>query len=837
MTCDFLSRARSTSRLSLLVLAYAYDALEALDWTTALGDSHIDYGQLGGLVDTLVRLIPWYEPPRRRESVTAILDSIKRAIYVSPADSKTDVDRGAFEQLAAAVTPLVDFWNNKRVLFLLDDVSRHLTPTETFELFDQALVPHAMYAFKVSAETLTMEIHSPGGPPALSGRDYRVFDLGQLVLDKLGGSQGVEFVDTVLYVRATCVDGPQERPRYVLGTNPLVSIARRIGDPAGSHDDIYWGINALAAMCCGDIGDIILLYSRITNPRSMDKAPELPLESRHQHKVIVEFAKAKLKNLYYQRDGERMHRHAIEFAKASHLKLGLDKPGARPSQYGEIQLDLSKLAPAEEAEVKTLATELVQHGVFVVEPEVQRSKASQASIALEGPRTQLRLMFTKILGLGHLIPLGRRGRFELPYRGYGILEWLKEPSAERLLPAAVEEDAGPEIGEDAADSSGSEGRSELEVPIGTLRNADRQLMMSFASDRSPASSSTADQGGSLVPLVEARELRDWLKEVDWPTTGYIGAFGFEDRSVGVWRYFQRHGVAPLRATMVEYDRPGKRADIEAVLAELDCPWTSAKRDEEQGAAESYALFARRLLVGAESCAHLLIDTTALTKPLIYELVRQSLSIMGPTLVLHASAQFYPPSDSDLAAVLPLEESDVRRELDRMVGGEQGPFTFETVADQPRDPGAPNVLVAFIPLKFRRVETILADLNPTVIEAIASMHSSGEKAVRSVVGRLLADGYSTAHGGETHECGALDISATYSLLRDLYRRHALEQGHNFDLSLTGSKLHTVATAMMAWAQPVSGVYYSRPSDYNESAFSMGTGEIQCYRLIPSRNGTT
>lgn len=816
-TCDILRSAPTSPRNKLLLLGYSYEALRLLEVVGAGNVGHIQHTELRRLVDVLENNVDWFLPPAIPDSIASIQDAVSRAIYRSP-KSGDDSDRRAFEELAIALSSVLDLWNGKRIYFLLDDVSRHITQDEVFPFLRDLLVQNEHYAFKVSAETLTIDLESPGGAPARGDRDFMRFDLGDLVLARLAGSQGASFLGGILDLRAKFAGGHYPAAVKVLGTQTRSQIASRITQtPHSTADNIYWGMGALAGVCTGDIGSVILLYSQIVQEARLGPGDPLPIDPSLQHRVAIRFSESKANLLHQDIDGPQMHRHAREFAKASHDFLLKSTRANRLQEAAEIQLDLGGLSTEEEAEAIRLASGLIQKGVFVLAPSAHRSKSRDATASER--KLQLRLMYTKMLGLAALIPLGRRARFELPYKGYGVIEWLRDPDASKLVDTGRSTEGAQPEEEEATPTQDFETIDKIteEPPPPEAQ----QMAMAFIEQR------VEDEDDDFALSCCAREL-EGLSDIDWSTATYIGAFGFEDRSLGLWSVLQGFCAKPARAMMISYPERGLTDQIEALLSSWGVDYESVPAPEDG----SYSVFAQGLLSRVQS-GTLVVDTTSLTKPLIYELVRRAISLRGTTLVLHACASSYDPPDTDLEGVLTeielRNEPDVRGRLDERVTGEKGPFTVETITDQPFDPGASRALVTFVPLKHLRVEQIIRHRSPDVVISIATTNSLGPEAVRSKLGQKLAETFSAATGGETHAVTALDVDGSYRLLRALYKRFALSRGFNFEMALTGSKMQTVAQAMLGWSLPPTGVYYSKPDRYSATQFTHGTDGLRIFQI--------
>ncbi len=218
----------------------------------------------------------------------------------------------AMPALATAITECTDVWSGARVLFLLDDVStRHLNEESIQALLSSLMFPSETCAFKVTTEAQTLELvlKSPGlVETARIGRDYETFDLASAIYSKLrdnNGRAGRDFVANVLQQRADLTaTHPERSPRELLGDRPLIEISRQIAsstETSSARKDVYFGMSALAAVCVGDIGDVISIYELILARAGGSTA--IPIAPAHQSGAFQEFCSRRLYQLSAGRGG------------------------------------------------------------------------------------------------------------------------------------------------------------------------------------------------------------------------------------------------------------------------------------------------------------------------------------------------------------------------------------------------------------------------------------------------------------------------------------------------------------------------------------------------------
>jgi hypothetical protein len=837
VSCAALLRSPRPKSLELpmhrLFLAFAREVIRNVQTCHLMSIGNIDYNALRPFGEMIARIVPWYQFPRDVVDMVALERSLSIAIQDPPSANGTTFSelspRLVFDDLVIATRQLVDIWNDKKLLFLLDDVSpRYLPPDNVQELLSQLCLQSPEFGFKISTETPTLHLTTPGGEPARGGRDYHIFDLGSAVFACLGGKKGVEFIETVLSKRTAVTDPLSVRlPSKLLGRQDLIDIARSIKDRPSNKTAVYWGIDALAGICVGDIGEVLQIYEDILD-RARGETPSAEI----QHAAMIDFAERKLLSLAGQE--EWLYSHAIAFAQASNREL--QKSGAdRLRQYNEINV---KIAPTAATALFPKIIKLVDAGVFLFTGATARMKTRRTA-----PFLQFKLAYRKVLGLTNLIPLSMRDRFELSSqekldRRDKLADWLSEPSGRKLQPEARsstqanrsnKRKTGPstEAVRGSLDAISNGAQYKLQLP--EIKN------VFIGKNISP----TQLQEHRKPPTAEIHLQPRVLHEVETLSSGelskaqikladkhVIGAFGFEVRSVGAWTNLLEVG-RPAAVTMLQYPDLGLAAQIIEILNQHSVRYHRRVLETGAGLSET------RSIIESSGEYGVVIDTTSLTKALIYTLVVEALRSRSEVWILHTCAGEYFPSDNDLEEVVSLFQS---REyprafqlLNAIVAGEYGPYKFVGIGGQYRDPSQPSIMATLVSLKYDRVVRLLEETPIEAIAAICPVHTAGREVARSISARFVAEYLVQRYGGIAYEIGSLDHDASYRLLMDLYRKYALDGGYNFEIALTGSKLHIVGAAMLAAVATPSGVYYSAPSKYDPEKFTKGTGKTRIIHL--------
>lgn len=791
--------------LRRLYLAYALEVARFVQSCQLLRIGQIHYPALEAF-DTLIRTaVSWYQSPDDARDPFAIERALLIASnYELPEGQKDDVNpRDLFEGFTSRLCELADLLTGKRVLFLLDDVSvRYLATDTVAHLLNQLCFQSSDFSFKVSTETQTLHLSTPGGKPAQLGRDYELFDLGAEVFACLRSHPGgADFIEEVLMRRAQVTGNiSRRRPRLILGSQSLMSVAREIRKGTKSA---YWGIDVLSALCVGDIGDVLNLYERLVQECTGNES----LSPEKQHQVIIDFVEHRLRALAI--DDDWLYSHAVAFAEASHRELKSSR-ATRLRQYAEVFV---KIDPERAEELFPRIIRLIDAGIFVVTGATPRMKTRSAS-----PFIQFKLAYRRLLGLTNRIPLSMRDRFELS--GDRLASWLLEPSSNKLG-GPLEDDT--ELGDiDQDDKDDSIETFLFPAQENSSDNALPKEMPILSSTKISLPSPRTLLSVHASPLTDLAEL-----EIDWGRQCAIAAIGFEDRSVGAWQNMISN-CKPGRIILLEYEGSGELngANKELLFQHLDAAGMSVQLRTISVVPTIKDIVSLFEIADGKD---LLIDITSLAKPLIFTLVSESLRTRNSVTVLHTSAAEYHPPPSNLRKVAALLEKKSFRNafalLDSIVSGERGPYECITVGGQFIDPSSPRFLAILTSLKHDPVHSVLEHGPFQDVEAIYPVHTSPGEQDRTIVARHLADYFAELHRGASWGIGSLDCAKAFEKLKALYVEYALVKGYNFAMSLTGTKMHTVGAGMLAATLMPAIVFYSKPSSFDPSKFTRGTGSTR------------
>jgi len=764
-------RAAEASPAYSLFLAFAREAVTNAEVTQNSGIDQVAPGAL----DEFVRRLEPVVPALGRADGFLTLGSIDRLLGEAARSAKAQgvpefSPYQAFEDLARATRGLLQVWSMKRVLFILDDLTRRFVDDRTIEdLLTTLSMSSPLFSFKVSTESQTLLPRTTGGLQAQEGRDYRTFDLGAEVFRELL-ARGPAFLERVLLQRIQAVDTPGLRtPRELLGDGRgLQELAK---DIIAGKDIVYFGLDALAALCVGDLSDVIQLYQRMA--MSAEPWDALPLKASVQHDIILDVSAQKMRSLgVTSLDADWLHDHANSFSTASSRELLSSREQDRPRTYNLLHMEVPV---GGDAEIYRYLNRLLEEGVFVLTGVNDRSKRPGSRRSL-----QLKLAFRNLLGVAHRIPLGKRDRFE--HRTvFETTQWLREPAPELLRFGRIK--SGPKAERHSGEVISQPARQDF-LPLGE------------AIALPPARSSHTVEVRSVSSVELSREARPIV----------IGGLGYEDRSVTSWMRLLE--LDPALVIALKYPVRGFQDEIFEIMGSVGVePVVIAAESATFPESELWEMLER-----AAKGATVIVDITSLSKVILFELVSRLIRGGFDLTLAYTEAESYWPPEVQLDrlhSVVSEHRSLAVSEVDKLLLTDRSSFRLRVVEDNRGSLGE-AVLVAPVPINHRRVQDVLDVWPVSSVVAIVPFGLEGGDPRRGDICSAFADYYVDRYGGRKVVLGGLDLGEAFSAIEALHAQFALQVGLGFEVLLSGNKVQTAAAALLAGITSLSAVVYPEPA---------------------------
>ena len=814
---------RSEPCFERLFLEYCRRALMAIKNLEDIDDSLVkpeSYKEIANLLSSVLTTnLDW----RKISSEEELESEMLRSVRLSRADNhsvKLNVPHVhfAFEQLASTLRNCSTAWSTSKVFFLLDDAStRYLKESVIESLLSTLLVPHQATSFKITTEnqTLNLAILSPGKTEkGRTGRDYNIFDLGREVYEITGGrnrTKARDFVSNILQRRSELWSGhPHLSIKEILGDCTREDIARNIfasRNDSLAQRKIYHGISALSSICVGDIGDVIKLYDLMLKKHLASKEKNYPIKKELQSEAYQEFFSGLLFDL--NRRDSKLRDWALSFASAAN-KLLIESGRSiehmsrkRLRQYSKIYIQIT---PGDKTLFKKLR-ELIDSGVFVLGGGSQRprTKANDTD-----PIHQFILTYRKIFGVSNYIGLADSDRFEL--KGEQLSAWLDNPSSceEILLRNMVKESVDDSIIDDYEEFM-PEAESAVSEQLTEKHNPSREQLL-FDLNYNKSSSNFID-ATEYVRRVDIKELR---VQDDCNFDILVTGLGFEDRTLAsTTRLLNKY--TPKEVITFQYPEDGRRCEIVNLITEKRLSCVPIDHNQVN-------------MFKVEQGKKYMVDVTGLSKPLIFNTLRQILKNNGEVYICHTLAEKHYPTNESISKILSshgktnfLELSDA---VSKILMGEKAPYYLLPLLDECDDPTNKRVLFSFSSPKHQRLFTLLDEREyDSIILDVAD-----DNRPRSQLANLAAEFISTNHNTQICKTSTNDIKEVYELFCKKFMEWGVYQGYSFECGLTGSKMQTVATALASVIFKFSQCWYVKPETFDVSQFTEGEGESHYYHIM-------
>ena len=721
----------------------------------------------------------------------------------------------AFVALAEAMWSCSTIWAGSPTFFLLDDVStRHLSEESIQRLVSRLVFLSEVCAFKMTTEHQTLEyvLKSPGLiEHARPGRDYKVFDLGARVNERMkmplkkGGRSN--FIRDILDLRAAQdpTHPTNVSPVDLLGDTTLTSIAQNIANSSATSSErkqLYYGLRALTAVCVGDIGDVLAIYESMLRRFGGDAVPIPP---QIQHQAFQEYCAERLYHVNH-RDG-RFKDFAVGFAQAARDLLVASANQDRLRQYSSVYVRVT--TDDNDLQFDELR-KLIDAGVFVLQGGIPRAKTRDGD-----PVQNFILKYRKLFGLSSFIGLSDRDRFELS--GEDLRDWLSNPKRSKEI--LMRNLGGPlEDAEDPEAPLNDEEMHQMEEADG-VESAQLSLIFFNGQPDNETPHNATDNTDFLAkrtPL--ARELNSDELCAANPRSLVLG-LGFEDRTLESTKNVL-DAVIPDHAMLIRYPEPGHGATIEELVTSavhsVDViDYSELSRDNQPA-----------LPLGPT-----LVDVTGLAKSVIFLTIRRALVRDGLVLVAHTQAEEHYPRNENIEPILNAEADEdawaVFQRLDEEVWlGEKGPYKFESLMLTDADESRRRYLLASASPKHQRLLSLVVERDFDCIDVLSPPVGTARSEVARHAARIAS---LVAESSRMIDLGSDDLPLALKEIASAHHRYYVNGNYNFELGLTGSKLHTVAFAAASASMQVSQAWYVKPAEFDPKRFSIGSGDTRFFEI--------
>lgn len=702
-----------------------------------------------------------------------------------------------FEDLSTVITNCSPILLNHKIYYLLDDVStRYLNQENIIHIISTFIFQSSKCAFKITteAQTLNAILFSPGNQEKTRiGRDLQTFDLGNLVNEQIRNNKN--FVVDILEKRNKLISKDSNvypHPGNLLGDISLKEIAFNItqtGANKKNKKQFYHGVTMLSKVCVGDIGDIIHIYNLMLE--EYKKSPHTPLKIELQNRVYQNVSANKLFDL--DRNKNDLKDFALTFAKASYKLLMESKDSERLRQYNSIYVKIT--SGDQEFQIDKLRS-LVDAGIFIYDgsPQAPRTTGNDTN-----PLLQFKLAFRKLLGLTNFIGISHSDRFELS--GPELEAWLRNPQeGESIL-------LKNKIIEDGDSDEASYGFNEVN------RNTGSQADLDFTASK-PENKEIENFFISENQIIMSKSpFKDSLIN---DCKQYILGIGFEDRTYeSLSKIINNPNISKIYAIRHKLEE-GRYNDIKQILDQSNKDILILDIDEIEKI--DYSL-------------KTIIDVSGLSKSMIFRLLIKAKKNINEIVVLETEAESLSPSEEDLKEIVNTQEqaTEILKIVTESIElGELKPYSIENIYSTDTDESNSRVILCFSSSKFERMLTFLDQKQYDKILIINPNKEDYRSQLARLSTKVIQDKYSSLET-EVIDIDTDNQNEILKVMTALYQKYYLQEGCNFDIALTGSKIQTVCASIFAGLNKINNSWYISPKEWKSNAFSSGTSDTYIYSV--------
>lgn len=299
----------------------------------------------------------------------------------------------------------IAYFRARKVALLIDDFSVHRLPPPVQSILNAVLWDRqGTYVSKVSAEKYGAVGVDELKATAEVTRELRELDCGRYYLDA-GEAETTRFAADLLAIRLHLA-GYQGKPEQLIGVSEykkggLGEALRARKEQPGRRDDQYHGLGTIAAVCSGDVSNLLEVYRRIFEHGAVSANTTERVPAHIQHAAIQAVSRDLLDLIKsYVPRGPDMYQVVYWFGNLSSRILRetpLQKKGGHtvPPQTTRIEVDQPPDQPADEMaeDQQQMMDELIRRTIFIeMQPGRSRHKST---ITL---RWQLRRIYCPAFG-------------------------------------------------------------------------------------------------------------------------------------------------------------------------------------------------------------------------------------------------------------------------------------------------------------------------------------------------------------------------------------------------------------------------------------------------------
>jgi len=310
---------------------------------------------------------------------------------------------------------------------------------------------------------------------------------------------------------------------------------------------------------------------------------------------------------------------------------------------------------------------------------------------------------------------------------------------------------------------------------------------------------------------------------------HIGAYGFEERSLG-WPRFQSGQGPILRNSMIfRYIHPkgkNRTQELRRALLALGVPSPNEARYNARFPHEIEQITQKAFDTSLLNCEEIVLDISAMTKLLILVCLCELMDFAGTMRIVYSEAEDYSPSEQ--------EYDKSRKDLGIIAtfpsrGSES--IVRTRCLSSIRMQGQPVSIVAFTSFNEQLVRHMLGTINPHRLIFINGRppridYNWRERATQEIYNKLLneyrADNEIDDTGSLKRIASTLDYRETVYRVNEIHKQFGTHE--RIICAATGSKMQTVGLFFSKMIHPDIHIEYPTPDSYFVKGISVGIRKV-------------
>lgn len=190
----------------------------------------------------------------------------------------------------------IPYFRQRKIVFFIDDLSTRQIPKEVQTVLNDVILERAKnHIFKISSDKYGWFGLDSLASVGEKTREFREIDCGKFYLVDADSAIKKRFTTELLAKRLE-LSGYKGTPEEIIGHSKYkegsLGKAIRIRASKGKRvNDVYYGLETITALCCGDISVLLEIYRRIFKKGKVTIDTHQTVPAHLQHKVIEDVSR------------------------------------------------------------------------------------------------------------------------------------------------------------------------------------------------------------------------------------------------------------------------------------------------------------------------------------------------------------------------------------------------------------------------------------------------------------------------------------------------------------------------------------------------------------------